>query len=112
MDTYIRGDSIKLEIPLVDEDSVAIDLSGLATIAISVYHGKLLTVLKAGTYAGEEITYDDAESGIMYFHIEDSLTTSASRGIYKYKVTVTETDAGFADSTDTSITDGNAFRLR
>ena len=112
MDKYIKGESIELKISLTLPDETIIDLTTLSSISISVYHSVLKTVLKAGTYAGGEITYfTDGSDGIFLFNIEDGLTATASAGIYEYLVTVTETDAKFDDNTDTGKQTGNAFRL-
>ena len=111
MDTYIRGESIKLTIPVVDGDGNAVDLSLVETIAVEVYLKSYRTILKQGTYAGGEVTSDDLETGLLIIHIEDHLTENASEGIYKYLVTITQTDDGFDDDTNTSKARGDAFRL-
>lgn len=112
MDEYIKGESIELEFTLKLPSGVVINLSSLNTIEIKISHIRLDTILKEGTYAGGEITYSDAATGICYFHIEDGLTALASPGIYKCIVTVEETDTDFDDNTDTGKYECNVFKLR
>jgi hypothetical protein len=111
MDTYIQGESIELTIPVVDGDGAAVDLSGVDTITVEVYHRSNKTTLKSGTYAGGEVTSADLTTGIILIHIEDDLTTVAAAGIYNYLVTLTQTDAGFDDDTNTSMAKNNAFEI-
>ena len=112
MDTYIRGESIGLKITLTLPSGTVIDLTTLQTISISVYHSRLGTSLKTGTYAGGEITYfTDGSDGILEFFIEDGLTALANPGAYDYLITVTETDTDFDDNTDTGKQTGTAFYL-
>ena len=111
MDIYKKGESIIFELTLKDEDGTVIDLSGLDTIEVNVYNAATEVTLKTGTYAGGEVTYDDAATGVIQLHIEDGLTSLAEANYYNYCCTVTATDADFDDSTNTSIATGTAFQI-
>jgi len=111
MDTYIQGESIELTIPVVDGSGDAVDLSGVDTIAVEIFHRIYKSVLKSGTYAGGEVTSADLSTGQLKIHIEDGLTAAAQTGIYNYLVTLTQTDAGFDDDTNTSKAKDAAFKL-
>ncbi len=112
MDEYIKGESIELKFTVKLPSGVVINLATLNTIAVKVFNLSTNAILKEGTYAGGEVTYSDASTGICYFHIEDGLTAAAAAGVYKYLITVAETDSNFDDNTDTGKGDGNTFRLK
>ena len=113
MDNYIQGESIELAITINDENGTIIDLDTLLTISISVYNRDTNVVLKAGTKADGDITYDSvASTGIIKFYIEDGLTSLANTGVYSYILSVTQFDSGFDDNTDTGKYTENAFTLK
>jgi len=109
LDNYNVGESIIFELTLKDENENIINLSELLTIAITICNAISGVVLKSGTYAAGDITYDDAASGVIQFRIESSLTTIAAE--YKYILTTTVTDTDFVGDVNTSKANGPAFNI-
>jgi len=111
MDQYLQGVSIKLQLSLTDENDEAGHLALLSAIEVTVINEATLGTLKSGTYAEGKVKYSSAASGIIYFYVENTLTTGAAKGVYAAIVTITKANTDFTNSVQVMKKRENVFEI-
>jgi hypothetical protein len=106
---FYQGESIPLILPLVEYTTGAAidtdDLSG-ATVLVQDPDG---STLKQGTLTAGTVT----RSGqYLKFFVENTLTESATTGVYKVFVVTTKSDSRFSNAINIASYVGKMFRLR